>query len=131
MIAAASKAEPDAGHYVDDRTDFAVSMGEADLCVCDISAMAMDWLPRNRPLLITKPADTEAVVDENGIAGVVPLLSAEDSANVVPLLRDLASKPTSGQQSELVQQVFGDTSPGASTRRFIDAVEAALAEARL
>ncbi|WP_336715046.1 CDP-glycerol glycerophosphotransferase family protein [Arthrobacter sp. USHLN218] len=131
MIKAAAKTEPEAGHYVDDRPDFAESMSEADVCVCDISAMAMDWLPRGKPLLVTMPADPGAAVDRNGIAGVVPLLDTGDSGNIVQVLHDLEAAPVSREQSDLVRRIFGDTSPFASTRRFISAFERALAEAGL
>jgi hypothetical protein len=131
MIKAAAKAQPDAGHYVDDRPDFAQSMAEADVCICDISAMAMDWLPRGKPLLVTRPADAEAAVDRNGIAGVVPLLDPGNSRNVVQVLHDLEAAPVSQEQLALVHRIFGDTSPYASTRRFIGAFERSLAEAGL
>ncbi|WP_262104951.1 CDP-glycerol glycerophosphotransferase family protein [Arthrobacter sp. Marseille-P9274] len=131
MIRAAAKAQPDAGHYVDDRPDFAESFTEADVCICDISAMAMDWLPRGKPLLVTLPADAGAAVDRNGIAGVVPLLDAGDSGNIVQVLHDLEAAPVSQEQLDLVHRIFGDTAPYASTRRFISAFERALAEAGL
>lgn len=131
MIKAAVKAEPEAGHYVDNRPDFEIAMSEADICVCDISAMAMDWLPRGKPLLVTRPADPGAAVDRNGIAGVVPLLGIGDSGNIVQVLHDLEAAPLSQDQADMVRRIFGDTSPYASTRRFISAFERALAEAGL
>ncbi|EMY35240.1 hypothetical protein D477_005111 [Arthrobacter crystallopoietes BAB-32] len=129
MIAAAATKNPAAGHYVDTRTDFSVSIGEADICICDISAMAMDWLPRRKPLLVTRPVEPDAAVDENGIAAVVPLLNARDSRLVPSKLRELLAQPVGQEQLALIDRHFGDIAPGASTRRFIDAVEKALAEA--
>ncbi|MEV7648843.1 CDP-glycerol glycerophosphotransferase family protein [Arthrobacter sp. NPDC089319] len=126
LIEEAEKRSPGAGHYVDRRADFTVAMAQADVCVCDLSAMAMDWLPRRKPLLLTQPVDPAAAVDSNGIAGAVPLLKAEDARRAPLIMADLLSQPVGQAQLNLIRHHFGDTSPGASTRRFVDAVDRAL-----
>ncbi|MFT4469761.1 CDP-glycerol glycerophosphotransferase family protein [Arthrobacter sulfonylureivorans] len=126
LIEDAGRRTPGAGHYVDRRPDFTVAMAEADVCVCDLSAMAMDWLPRRKPLLLTRPVDPAAAVDQNGVAGAVPLLKAEDAGRAPHIIGDLLSRPVGQAQLDLIHHHFGDTTPGASTRRFLDAVERAL-----
>jgi hypothetical protein len=126
MISKASKASPEAGHYYDRHPDFTVAMAEADICICDISAMAMDWLPYGKPLVITQPVEKAAAVTPGGITSIVPLLPAHEASMVVPLLDQLLEAPISLDQQELMRLHFGDTSPGASTRRFLSAVEKAL-----
>ena len=126
LIEAAEKRSPGAGHYVDRRADFTVAMAQADVCVCDLSAMAMDWLPRRKPLLLTQPVDPAAAVDRKGIAGAVPLLKAEDAGRAPLIMGDLLSQPVGQAQLDLIRHHFGDTSPGASTRRFLDAMGRAL-----
>jgi hypothetical protein len=39
---------------------------------------------------------------------------------------DLLSRPVGQAQLDLIRHHFGDTSPGASTRRFLDAVDRVL-----
>ncbi|MGM0929053.1 MAG: CDP-glycerol glycerophosphotransferase family protein [Actinomycetota bacterium] len=126
LIDDAEKRSPGAGHYVDRRPDFTVAMAQADVCVCDLSAMAMDWLPRRKPLLLTQPVDPAAAVDPHGIAGTVPLLKAEDAGLAPLIMADLLSRPVGQAQLDLIRHHFGDTSPGGSTRRFLDAVDRAL-----
>lgn len=129
VIEAASKKDPAAGHYVDRQPDSSVSMRKADVCICDISAMAMDWLPRRKPLLLTRPVAPEAAVDENGIASVVPLLDAAAIRQLPATLQVLLDQPVSEAQMKLIETHFGDITPGASTQRFIDAVAKALRQA--
>ncbi|UNK47454.1 CDP-glycerol glycerophosphotransferase family protein [Arthrobacter sulfonylureivorans] len=117
---------PGAGHYLDTRRDVAAAMAEADACICDISAVAMDCLPLSKRLLVTRPVDPEAEIQHNGITAVVPLLDATDAEDVPNILAGLLSQPLPKEQTALVEHYFGDTAPGAGTRRFLDAVEKVL-----
>ena len=44
------------GHYVDRTPRFGWQREVADALVCDISAVAVDWLPTGKPLVVTRPA---------------------------------------------------------------------------
>jgi hypothetical protein len=127
LLRQAQHQAPDAGHLVDRRPDVSSAMAEADACICDISAVAMDWLPRGKPLLITRPVDPAAEVQSNGITAVVPLLDAADATDGAGILAGLLARPVPAAQRALVEHHFGDTSPGASTRRFLAAVDRILA----
>ncbi|WP_264668417.1 CDP-glycerol glycerophosphotransferase family protein [Arthrobacter sp. VKM Ac-2550] len=131
LIASAAKKSPDAGHYRDHDADFNGAMAQADICICDISAMAMDWLPRGKPLLITKPIEPAAVVDPRGITSVVPVLEAADADRTPSVLDALRSRPISVEQLDLIRHHFGETEAGASTRRFLLAVDRAMQESSL
>nr|WP_240974702.1 CDP-glycerol glycerophosphotransferase family protein [Arthrobacter sp. SF27] len=131
LIASAVKKSPDAGHYRDHDPDFNGAMAHADICICDISAMAMDWLPRGKPLLITKPIEPAAVVDPRGITSVVPVLEAADADRTPSVLDDLRSRPISVEQLDLIRHHFGETDAGASTQRFLLAVDRAMQESSL
>ncbi len=48
-------------HYVDNST-FGWQLNELDLMITDVSAVAYDWLVTGKPLLITKPSDSKALV---------------------------------------------------------------------
>ncbi|QTG80348.1 CDP-glycerol glycerophosphotransferase family protein [Arthrobacter crystallopoietes] len=131
LIASAVENSPDAGHYRDHSLDFNSAMAEADICICDVSAMAMDWLPHRKPLLITKPTEPAAVVDPKGITSVVPLLAAVEAERTPSVLDDLRSRPISEKQLDLIRYHFGETDAGASTRRFLWAVDRAMQEPSL
>ncbi|NKX49336.1 CDP-glycerol--glycerophosphate glycerophosphotransferase, partial [Arthrobacter deserti] len=123
LIKQAQRQDPEAGHYLDRRPDASSAMAEADACICDISAVAMDWLPHGKPLLITRPVEPGAEIQRNGITAAVPLLDAADAGGVPGILDGLLARPIPPAQRALVEHHFGDTSPGAATRRFIAAVE--------
>lgn len=126
LIARAARTDPAAGHYLDTRSDFGPAMAEADVCICDISAMAMDWLPHRKPLLVTRPTDPGAEVDPAGMVRAVPLLDRKNVARVGDIVDELASTPVSTTQADLIRDHFGDTTSGAATARFLAAVEQAL-----
>jgi hypothetical protein len=126
LIKNAQQQDPGAGHFLDTRPDVAAAMAEADACICDISAVAMDWLPHAKPLLVTRPADPEAEIQDSGITTVVPLLDATDAEDVPSILAGMLSRPVPEEQMALVEHHFGDTAPGTGTRRFLAAVEQVL-----
>ncbi|TJY67434.1 CDP-glycerol--glycerophosphate glycerophosphotransferase [Arthrobacter sp. CAU 1506] len=128
LIKNAQQQDPGADHYLDRRPDVAAAMAEADACICDISAVAMDWLPHAKPLLVTRPVDPEAQIQDGGITAVVPLLDAAAAQDVPSILSGMLSLPVPSEQKVLVEHHFGDTAPGAATRRFLEAVERVLPE---
>ena len=48
-------------HYVDNSA-FGWQLNELDVMITDVSAVAYDWLVTGKPLLITKPSDSKALV---------------------------------------------------------------------
>ncbi|MCG2622255.1 CDP-glycerol glycerophosphotransferase family protein [Arthrobacter sp. I2-34] len=126
LMRKAQQQDPGAGHLLDKRPDVATAMAEADVCICDISAVAMDWLPYAKPLLVTRPVDPEAEIQNSGVTAVVPLLDAEDAGDVPGILAGMLARPVPEAQRALVEHHFGDTAPGAASRRFASAVEQVL-----
>ncbi len=53
----------DASHYIDE-SPFGWQLGYHDLMISDISAIAYDWLSTGNPILLTKPVEKKAVVEE-------------------------------------------------------------------
>jgi hypothetical protein len=74
------------GHYVDATPRFGWQPDVADALVCDISAVAVDWLPTGKPLVITRPVQPLAPILSGGMLASVPLLSVESSGDVVTAL---------------------------------------------
>ena len=86
----------------------------------DISAVAYDWLATGKPLLVTRPAEPRAQLPESGLVRELPLLDAADAGRA-PEILDAAVRHLDDAHAALVRRYFGDTTPGASMQRFLDA----------
>lgn len=110
------------GHAVDTERPLNESFADADLLVCDVSAVAMDWLPFDRPLVVTVPASPDVVTASTRLLDVVPRLAVEELSTAATLVGEqLERDPAREQRAALTEYYLGDTTPGASTRRFLDA----------
>lgn len=110
------------GHLVDTERPLNESFAEADVLVCDVSAVAMDWLPLDRPLVVTVPASPAVVTASTRLLDVVPRLPVDGLTAVVDLVAEqVEHDPVKEQRTALTEYYLGDTTPGASTRRFVDA----------
>lgn len=122
-IAAANRAEPNAQHVFDDRPDLGWQLAAADVAIVDISAMVYDRLAADKPLLVTRPVDPEAVVDTHGYLADAEWLAAASAHDVVADVQRLQDDPQSvARLAGWVQHYFGDTAPGAATARFHTAI---------
>ena len=110
------------GHLVDTDRPLNESFADADLLVCDVSAVAQDWLPSGRPMVVTVPASGAVVTAGTPLLDVVPRLPVEALGGVVDLVADhLERDPSRDERQRLTDYYLGDTTPGASTRRFVEA----------
>lgn len=120
MIATSLEKDPGAGHVVDLDSDFGWQLAECDLCVADVSAVALDAVAAGKPVVITEPAAASANVPSDSVMSRFDLLPASEAARVVEWLENAQT----GEQAEVISQVrtycFGDTSNGASTKRFVE-----------
>lgn len=124
LIEAANTAAGTTQHRVDSSGDVAFSFADADLMICDISGVAMDWLPSGKPLIITTPVEPTAIVAQSPLTELAPRLLADDVAGIAQQVRfQIDSDPTKTQREELATYYLGDLTPGASTQRFVAAVE--------
>ena len=122
-LRAANRSDPNARHIVDEAPDYGWQLQAADVCVCDISAVAFDWLATGKPLLLTEPAAPQAEIDRDGIAGQVAMLKAADAPSAVAVIDELGDEATRQVYATITRHYFGDMSPGASMRRFLAACE--------
>ncbi|WP_418276188.1 CDP-glycerol glycerophosphotransferase family protein [Isoptericola jiangsuensis] len=112
-----------APHGTDTHRDVGPAFAAADLLVCDVSGVAMDWLATGEPLVITRPTG-DAVIASSPLLDLAPSLPASAAADVAALVdRELDEDPGRSARLALRERYLGDTAPGASTRRFIDACE--------
>lgn len=80
------------GHYIDRTPHFGWHREVADALVCDISAVAVDWLPTGKPMVITEPAQTAAPILDGGMLAETPLLPDSRAGEIVGAL-DRAGEP--------------------------------------
>ncbi|WP_370618822.1 CDP-glycerol glycerophosphotransferase family protein [Mumia qirimensis] len=95
----------------------------ADVCVTDLSSVAYDWLATAKPMLVTVPTEPRATLPPSRLLEEVPRLHAADAPRAATLLD--ANWPRE-RMLALSEHYFGDMSAGASTRRFVGALEEAL-----
>lgn len=124
LIEAAADASPTAGHRVDVGVEVATSFASGDVLVCDVSGVAMDWLPSGKPLVVTRPVGEEALIARTPLTELVPSLEAQDVDAAVDLLtQQLENDPLVAERARLTEYYLGDITPGASTRRFVEACD--------
>jgi hypothetical protein len=123
-LRAANAADPSAHHVYDDGPDLGWQLAAADVAVVDISAMVYDRLAADKPLLITRPSEPEAIIDTGGYLGDCEWLDASAASDIVAQTDRVLGDPEAVAKLEhWVSRYFGDTTPGAATKRFHDAVQ--------
>lgn len=110
-------------HVIDTAGRIDSQIAESDVAVVDNSAMAFDWLVTGKPIIVTVPASETAVGAHNNFLSACYRLSAHDAGSAADLVnRALAADSLAGARDFWIERHFGDVSPGASTRRFIEAI---------
>lgn len=111
-----------APHVVDTAIRIDSQIAESDAAIVDNSAMAFDWLVTGKPLIVTVPADESAVGAHNNFLSACYRLTAAEAGSAAARVGEaLAHDTLRDQRDYWIARHFGDVSPGASTRRFIDA----------
>jgi hypothetical protein len=128
-IAAANASDPTAQHVFDDGPTLGWQLAAADVAITDISAMVYDRLAVGKPLIVARPTSEQADVDESGYLGACEWLLASDASDIVSIVDRVQHSEEARASLEFwVQRHFGDTTPGAATARFHEAVEQLVAE---
>jgi hypothetical protein len=127
-IAAANIADPMAQHVFDDGPTMGWQLVAADVAITDISAMIYDRLAVGKPLIVARPAAETAEVDEEGYLGSAEWLYADNAGDILAIADRVMNDKDAQKNLEFwVARHFGDTTPGAATKRFHAAVESLLA----
>lgn len=128
-IAAANRADPSAQHLYDDQAEIGWQLAASDVAIVDISAMVYDRLATGKPLIVTRPADPSAVVDEAGYLGACEWLSKDAASKVIPEIERVRNDADTAARLETwARHHFGDTTPGEPTARFHSAIERLMGE---
>jgi len=125
-LESANRADPTACHIVDTDSPFGWQLGAANICVADISAVAFDWLATGKPLVLTEPASPRAEVDRDGLAGRLGTFPTDRAPHILEEIARVHDADDRTRYAAIVEHYFGDVTPGASTRRFIDACDQVL-----
>ena len=126
----ANRKDPSAQHVYDTSPALGWQLSLPDVAICDISAMVYDRLATGKPLMITRPVAADAEVDEGGYLSVCEWLGADQTASIDAVLDGVIGDAAARER--LVtwsKHYFGDTTQGAPTQRFHDAIEVLIAKA--
>ena len=131
-IAAAASAQPDAGHEYRADGDILALFPRVDLLVSDISSVGLDFLYArvDAPIVLTdRRNDRAGVLVEAPIAAASHVIDATTIGTAGPDIAGLLAEDRFARaRTELRHFYFDDTTPGASTKKFHDALLAAIRE---
>lgn len=102
----------------DDTAHWGWQWHKADACITDISAVAYDFFATGKPIFITTPVSSEAVVADSPALEQLPSLSSVEAAHTADLVRE-ALETKDAERDALIEKYFGDITPGASMARFL------------
>ena len=129
-LSAANTADPSAQHVYDTAPSLGWQLSLPDVAICDISAMVYDRLATGKPLMVTRPIAPEAEIDEGGYLSVCEWLDTSQTDEVDSVLdRVIGDQEAKDRLVTWSQHYFGDTTEGAPTRRFHEAIETLLTRA--
>ncbi|NLB47211.1 MAG: hypothetical protein GX814_05660 [Microbacteriaceae bacterium] len=129
-LAAANQRDPGAQHVYDTAPAIGWQLSVPDVAICDVSAMVYDRLATGKPLMVTRPASPEADVDETGYLSVCEWLTEGDVDRIDEVLQGVIEDDEARERlGTWSTHYFGDTTHGAPTRRFHEAIETLLGRA--
>lgn len=130
MLTEANKQDPAAQHVYDTAPTLGWQLSLPDVAICDISAMVYDRLATGKPLMVTQPVAPEASVDEGGYLSECEWLTAAACDNIEAVLDSVIGDDAARERLGVWStRYFGDTTPGAPTKRFHYAIDGLLAKA--
>lgn len=108
-----------ARHAVDVALDWNARQDGADLLVCDISAVAGDWMTTGKPIVVTVPESPHAFLDADTVLSAVPGLRAADAGTLADLVASELAGGDPARRRAWVEHAIGDTTPGAAISLFL------------
>jgi hypothetical protein len=87
LIKSANRSSRSGVHYIDQST-FGWQLDYHDLMISDISAIAYDWLSTGNPILLTRPVEKKAVVEEFPLVERLHSISTKE----LPVVENLIAK---------------------------------------
>jgi CDP-glycerol glycerophosphotransferase (TagB/SpsB family) len=122
MIAQANLADPSARHFSDTTASFDWQFHAADACITDVSAVAIDWLTTGKPMIVTRPASSTAVLPTEGFLADTRTFGHKRATDVVAELQSVAQDAEQiSRQQAWTHWYFGDTTPGVPSAAWLQA----------
>ena len=87
ILRQAAKSDPTSSHYIDE-SPFGWHLHYHDLMISDISAIAYDWLSTGNPILLTKPVEKRAVVEDFPLVDRLYSITISDLDGIEGLIAD-------------------------------------------
>ncbi|MBP2385604.1 CDP-glycerol glycerophosphotransferase family protein [Paeniglutamicibacter kerguelensis] len=129
-ISKASALDPVAGHRTDRTTDATAAMFNSDVVIGDNSAMTMDAVGLNKPILLSmsEAMRLQSATSTSTQRTVEALrhIGPENTGRIADLVVEVAAAPIPPSQLVLRDRVFGSESLGTGTERFIRAAKLAI-----
>lgn len=119
MVRRYRERDPGAAHEVDLTPTWDFRTDGADLLVCDISAVAGDWMTTGKPIVVTIPESAQAFLDADTVLGAVPGLRAAEAATAADLVAAELAGGDPARRRVWVEHAMGDITPGAAITRFL------------
>lgn len=127
-LEALNRTDPGAGHVIDVGPAMDWQFDAADACICDVSAVALDWLATGKPMLVTKPTSKSATLPTEGFLTSVRSLDVTEIDRVGEILSNPDEHMVNAQaRAGWVEYYFGDVTPGASMAKWLDACKEIIA----
>jgi len=121
-VTQAAAACPEAGHRVSLGGEASAELAQADCLICDVSAMAIDFLPTTRPLVVTVPPEPDVVTAATRLLRSVPRLDRDNLPGLAAMMAEqITVDPGRSQRLEATEYYLGDVTPGVATASFVDA----------
>jgi hypothetical protein len=87
VIRQANKGDGSSSHYIDE-SPFGWHLQYHDLMISDISAIAYDWLSTGNPILLTKPVEKKAIVEEFPLVDKLYSITTSDLDTIDKLIAE-------------------------------------------
>ncbi|MEY4997535.1 MAG: hypothetical protein RLY59_939 [Actinomycetota bacterium] len=127
LLRRANSHDPQAKHIIDEGAELGWQLSVADMAIVDISAMVYDRLAAGKPLIITRPVNPDAEIDEGGYLSDCEWLDATAAGNIVTQIDVIEHDPAAQERlARWCNHYFGDITPGVPTQRIQTHVNAVM-----
>jgi hypothetical protein len=109
-------------HVLGARGPLGEQMAESAVAIVDNSAMAFDWLVTGKPIVVTVPTTAAQTGLRSSFLDACYRLTAQEAPQAGDVVARALDDDTLGAQRAFwIARHFGDVTPGASLRRFLEA----------
>lgn len=114
-------------HRVDTTDRLVEAFADSDVLICDVSAVALNWLPTHRPLIVASPPATTGYSAELSFAAIVSPLEVSMAPQAPQVIRAaIFAWNGRADSAEVTEHYFTTVSLGAATLNFTEACQQAV-----